>query len=236
MSVFQFKQFSISHHQSTMKVGTDAVLLGSWISINRDCRQILDIGCGCGIIALMLAQRSNARIIGIDIDKSSIDEATKNAQKSSWGGRINFRQTSIQDFCVLPNKNNFDLIVSNPPFFEKSLKSPVEKRNLSRHTDTLSFEELIVSADYCLSENGCFAVIIPVKSVQKIENLALLHGFFCSKKMGIHPYSNQPANRVLLLFFRQKTKIQTEMLVVRDTDNNYTEIYRQLTKEYYLQF
>ena len=234
MSIFQFKQFSISHHRSTMKVGTDAVLLGSWVAINGDCRQILDIGCGCGIIALMLAQRSNTTITGIDIDKSSIDEATENAQNSIWKERLSFQQVSVQDFCIQQNKNQFDLIVSNPPFFEKSLKSPVEKRNLSRHTDTLSFEELLISVDYCLSQKGRFAVIIPAESAQKIENLALSHGLFCSQKMGIHAYPNQPANRVMLVFSRQEIQTQTEMLIIRDTDNSYTDGYRELTKEFYL--
>ena len=236
MSIFRFKQFSISHHRSTMKVGTDAVLLGSWVAVNEDCRQILDIGCGCGIIALMLAQRSNATVTGIDIDKSSIDEATENAQNSPWKKRISFQNISVQDFCIPQNKNNFDLIVSNPPFFEKSLKSPIEKRNLSRHTDTLSFEELIVSAEYCLSQKGFFAVIIPAESAQKIENLALLHGLFCSRKMEIHAYPNQPTNRVMLVFSRQEIQIQTEKLVIRDTENEYTNAYQQLTKDFYLQF
>ena len=236
MSIFQFKQFSISHHRSTMKVGTDAVLLGSWVAVNEDCRQILDIGCGCGIIALMLAQRSNATITGIDIDKSSIDEAAENAQNSPWKERINFQNISVQDFCIPQNKNNFDLIVSNPPFFEKSLKSPIEKRNLSRHTDTLSFEELIVSADYCLSQKGHFAVIIPAESSQKIENLAFSHGLFCFQKMKIHAYPNQPANRTMLVFSRQEAQIQIEMLIIRDADNSYTDGYRELAKWFYLQF
>ena len=217
-----------------MKVGTDAVLLGASAPIPADCRQILDIGCGCGIIALMLAQRSNASIIGIDIDKLSVEEATKNAQNSPWKEKLTFRHVSIQDFCVSQNKQSFDLIVSNPPFFEDSLKSPFEKRNLSRHTDTLSLEELLFSADYCLSDSGCFAVILPIDKLKKMMNLCLKYNLFCDFILEIQPISSKSTNRIILIFSRQKTTTQTKTLILRNTDNEYTNEYRQLTKDFLL--
>lgn len=128
-SAFRFKQFEINHEKSTLKVGTDAVLLGAWTPIPAPCGRILDIGSGCGVITLMLAQRSNAQITGVDIDKPSIEEAAENANNSLWKNRINFINCSIQDFCTAEHQNNFDLIVSNPPFFVDSLKSPVHSRS-----------------------------------------------------------------------------------------------------------
>ena len=103
-------------------------------------------------------------------------------------------------------------------------------------SDTLSFEELLISVNYCLSQKGRFAVIIPAEAAQKIENFALSHGLFCFRKMEIHAYPNQPANRVMLVFSRQEIQIQTEKLVIRDTENEYTNAYQQLTKDFYLQF
>ena len=234
MSVFRFKQFSVFHSQSTMKVGTDAVLLGINAPIPENCQQILDIGCGCGIIALVLAQRSNASIIGIDIDKSSVEEAEKNTQNSPWKERLTFQHSSIQDFCISENKQFFDLIVSNPPFFEDSLKSPFEKRNLSRHTDTLSLEELLSSADYCLSDKGYFVVILPADKLRKMTNICLKYNLFCTDILEIQPISSKPTNRIILIFSRQKTTTQTKTLILRNADNEYTNEYRQLTKDFLL--
>lgn len=236
MSVFRFKQFSVNHNRSTMKVGTDAVLLGAWTPIVKDCKQILEIGCGCGVISLMLAQRSLAIITGIDVDKSSVEEAIQNADNSSWAKRIIFQHISAQEFCSPENKQRFDLIVSNPPFFENSLKSPFEKRNLSRHTDTLSLEELAFSVDYCLSETGYFAIILPVVNSGKIMKLCKRHNLFCNNILNIQPFSSKPINRLILFFSHQKHTLKTENLSIRSLNGNYSEDYKQLTKDFYLQF
>ena len=219
-----------------MKVGTDAVFLGAWTPVKKDCNRILEIGCGCGVISLMLAQRSNATIIAIDIDKSSVEEATQNADNSPWKERISFQHISAQTFCISQNKQKFDLIVSNPPFFEDLLKSPSEKRNLSRHTDTLSFEDLVFSADYCLSEKGCFALIFPAENAERIIGFCKKHNLLCINKLQIRPSLPHPANRVILLFSHQKQKIKTENLAIRDLEGIYSEEYKQLTKDFYLIF
>jgi tRNA1Val (adenine37-N6)-methyltransferase len=234
MSSFRFKQFEINHDKSTFKVGTDAVLLGAWTPIPMPCKHILDIGCGCGVIALMLAQRSNAQITGVDIDKQSVEEAAENANKSLWKDRINFINLSIQDFCTAEHKNNFDLIVSNPPFFVDSLKSPVYKRNISRHTDTLPFEELIFSVDYCLSSSGGFAIIIPLSAKDAILTLCKHKGLFCTNILQIQPLENKPVNRVILLFSRKEKELHTENLIIRNATAECTEMYRFLTKDFYL--
>ena len=219
-----------------MKVGTDAVLLGAWTPIKENCKQILDIGCGCGVISLMLAQRSSSRITGIDIDRSSIEESNENAGNSPWKNEIKFENVSVQEFCVAENKQRFDLIVSNPPFFEDSLKSPFEKRNLSRHTDTLSFEELAYCINYCLSDFGSSAVILPVIESERIITSCSNYSLFCNHILSIRPFHSKPANRVILLFSRQRQALKTENLVIRDPEGNYSEEYRQLTRDFYLYF
>ena len=236
MSLFRFKQFEINHDKSTLKMGTDAVLLGAWTPIPEKCHHILDIGSGCGVITLMLAQRSNANVMGVDIDKLSVDEAIENANKSPYKNRIEFINMSIQDFCTSQRKNNFDLIVSNPPFFVDSLKSPVYKRNIGRHTDTLPFEELILAVNYCLSSFGLFAIIIPLTTKDIIQTLCKNQGLFCTNILQIQPLENKPVNRVIMLFSREEKSLQIENLIIRDADMKYTHSYQLLTKDFYLKF
>jgi tRNA1Val (adenine37-N6)-methyltransferase len=236
MSVFRFKQFEIAHDKSAFKIGTDAVLLGSWTPIPENCKYILDIGSGCGIVSFMLAQRSNAAVTGIDIDESSVEEATENANKSPWKNRINFRHISVQNFCTLKYTPVFDLIVSNPPFFVNSLKSPVPARNISRHTDTLSFEDLILSVNHCLSIAGLFAIIIPVTITETVQEQCKNQRLYCTAILEVFPTEYKPANRNILLFAREEKQKQIQKLVVRNPFNEYTNTYRLLTKEFHLNF
>ncbi|MDR2408025.1 MAG: methyltransferase domain-containing protein [Bacteroidales bacterium] len=236
MSVFRCKQFEIAHDKSAFKVGTDAVLLGAWVSVPKKCKYILDIGSGCGIVSLMLAQRSDAMITGVDIDKDSIEEAIENADKSPWKNRITFKHTSVQKFCTPEYKHAFDLIVSNPPFFADALKSPLHTRNISRHTDTLLFEDLILSVNYCLSISGIFAIIIPVTVTKIIQEQCKNQGLFCTAILQIQPKDNKAANRNILLFAHEEKQIQIQNLIIRNSSNEYTNTYRSLTKEFYLDF
>ena len=235
MLSFQFKQFAIQHDKSSMKVGTDAVLLGAWTDI-KNSSHILDIGSGSGIISLMMAQRADAHIIGVDIDFPSVKEARQNAENSAWKNRIQFHCTSIQQFCTEENRDSFDLIVSNPPFFVNSLKSPVENRNRSRHTDTLNFTDLVNAVLHCLAENGSFAVILPYIYGEQMDNLYRQNDLFCYRKLQICPKEGKKVNRVLLQFKRKKESFQQENLIIRNISNCYTDSYMELTKEFYLHF
>jgi tRNA1Val (adenine37-N6)-methyltransferase len=236
MSVFRFKQFDVAHDKSTLKVGTDSVLLGSWVPIPEKCKRILDIGSGCGIIALMLAQRSAAMITGVDIDKNSVEESLENAHNSPWKNRINFTHISIQNFCTSDHKQAFDLIVSNPPYFTNSLKSPVHRRNISRHTDILSFEDLIFSVDYCLSASGIFAIIIPATITKTIQKQCENKRLFCWTILQVQPFEHKPANRNILLFSQEKKQVQIHKLIIRNSLNEYTNDYRSLTKDFHPHF
>ncbi|MCL1849891.1 MAG: methyltransferase, partial [Bacteroidetes bacterium] len=164
--MFRFKQFSVSHSESTMKVGTDAVLLGAWMPVPENCKTVLDIGSGCGVISLMLAQRTDAKIIGVDIDEKSVKEAQRNAEISPWKDDVQFIHENIVDFAQKTTQK-FDMIVSNPPFFENSLKSPEISKNISKHNVTLSLNELIDAVEIFLSENGRFGVILPIEAAEK---------------------------------------------------------------------
>jgi len=231
---FRFKQFSVSDDKSAMKVGTDAVLLGVSTDICK-AGTILDVGTGCGVIALILAQRSDVKIEAIDIDKSSIEDAMDNFNKSPWSGRLKAFHTSLQDYAN-ESKFAYDLIVSNPPFFENSLESPDVKKKLSKHSDTLSHSELITSVARLLSPNGKFEVILPFTEREKFVNLALIENLFCSREILISPKMGKNPNRIILQFNREKSKRKILELMVRNQDNSFTEEYISLTKDFYLNF
>jgi len=227
--MFHFKQFSINHSQSTMKVGTDAVLLGAWMPVPDGCRNILDMGCGCGVISLMLAQRTNAQILGIDIDEKSVIEAQKNAENSPWKERVVFIHENMQHFAQKTTQK-FDVIVSNPPFFENSLKSPKKNNNLSKHNDSLTFDDIVVVVDKLLAENGCFGVIFPPDAAEKFEKLAILKSLYPTKKLFISPIPSKKVNRILTSFERKLHICEENKLTIRDS--GYTNEYYQLVCKY----
>jgi len=214
-----------------MKVSTDAVLLGAWMPVPKNCRNILEIGAGCGIVSLMLAQRTEAKIMGIDIDEKSVKEAQKNAENSPWNNSVQFLHEKVQDF-VQKTTQKFDVIVSNPPFFENSLKSPEASKNISKHNDTLPLQTLISTAGTLLAESGRFGVILPLVAAEKIEILALKNRLYATKKTHIYPTPSKKANRILMLFEREKKDCKEDKLIIRD--NGYTNEYKQLVKEYLL--
>ncbi|MBO7201174.1 MAG: methyltransferase [Bacteroidales bacterium] len=233
--MFHFKQFSVEDSSSPMKVGTDAVLLGAWTpSLNCADISILDIGTGCGVIALMLAQRiSNANIQAIDIDSGACYNAKENFSNSIWRNRLNIHECSIQSFCESTN-SKFNIIVSNPPFFEESLKSNKTKRNLARHTDSLPFQTMIKSVDYLMNENGMFACILPFNEGNKFIDLAKTYNLFCTKKMLVSNKPSQTIKRILFCLSRKEVSlIDTSTLFIRDEDNSYSKEYLNLTKDFY---
>jgi len=230
---FQFKQFSITDENSAMKVGTDAVLLGTWTDLSNS-KKILDVGTGSGVIALMLAQRSEARITAIDIHSESIRDASENIRNSPWHNRLSVLHTSLQNY-VKTSKTQFDLIISNPPFFSNSLKSESENNKLSKHDKELTHEELLSGASKLLDSKGRFCVILPASEAENFKVLALIENLYCSKELEIIPKNNKKPNRLILefTFIRPKKKSKTD-LCIRNSDDSYTEQYIDLTKEFYL--
>lgn len=231
MFEFQFKQFGINHSSSTMKAGTDAVLLGS-MADTTNSHSILDIGTGSGIIALMLAQRSKANVTAIDIHPQSVAQATANFSSSPWHSRLIAVVDSAQEYAE--KDNQFDLIVSNPPYFKNSLKSPTESRNIARHDDTLNFPTLVQCVDRMLTPNGKFSCIIPEIDSTRMIDICAENNLFLSHKIFIHPKPESQANRAILTFTRSKSdSTEISHFVVRNNDNTYSDQYLQITKEFH---
>lgn len=234
MSSFQFKQFNVFHDKSSMKVGTDAVLLGAFIEMG-ETQQILDIGCGSGVIALIAAQKSKAQIRGVDIDKNSVDQSHENFKNSKWAHRLVAEQVSLQRLAEKSGPQ-YDLIISNPPFFENDLKSPTEIRNTARHNDSLSFSDLLSSSRQLLQAQGRLAVVLPFTEGEIFIQLASSHSFFLHRKIVIYPKPSKKANRLVLEFKLQNGLTQREDLIIREENNEYSAHYRHVTKDFYLAF
>ena len=229
MSVFKFKEFSIIQEKSAMKVGTDGVLLGCWVSC-KQANTILDIGCGTGLISLMLAQRNlNSNIIGIEIDEIASKEAQLNVSNSDWQERIKIEHTSLQDFNP---QTQFDLIVSNPPFFDENKAQ--DRRATARHTNSLSFEELIGNAANLLSEKGIFSVIMPEDTEVEFCKIATTHNLYCNRVCNVKGNKTVVVKRVMLEFSFLKTEHITEHLTIETARHQYTDKYIQLCKDFYL--
>lgn len=231
---FKFKQFHIFHDKSSMKVGTDAVLLAALVEMS-ECNSILDIGCGSGVISLMCAQKSKAEISAIDIDQNSVEQAHENFESSKWKSRFTATECSLQEYAKL-SEHKFDLLISNPPFFENALKSPLETRNKARHNDTLSSEDLLTSAHRLLNTHGKLALILPFSEGKEFIKIASSHQFYLQRRVEIQPKASKIANRLVLEFVLSPCETTKENIIIREEGNDYTEEYRCVTKDFYLAF
>ncbi len=231
---FQFKQFTIYQDLAAMKVGTDGVLLGAWANLNN-ATKILDVGTGTGLIALMLAQRNSiAQIDAIEIDKHAYKQALINFTKSPWNDRVN---GILSDFQTYKNPTKYDLIVSNPPYFNNALKNDCSKKSTARHTDSLSYDELIHCAAQLLTDNGLFCVILPANERISFENMAKDNNLFLNKLLNVKPTPNKPFKRVLMEFSFINKKLIEETLIIEEFGRHqYSDAYKQLTKDFYLAF
>jgi len=229
---FHFKHFSLYHHRSTMKVGTDAVLLGRWVEV-RLTDVVLDIGTGCGILPLMLAQKGISQADAVDLDAVSIEEATVNFKASQWRDQLQAYCSDIADFQM---DRKYDLIISNPPFFIRSFKCDADRKNRARHTDvTLSFDALCEAVCRLMDIKGRFAVVLPVNESMDFLKVADSYGLYLSKRMTIIPIEGKEPNRVNLeLQFAQSVVVQEETFVIRGIDNRFTQQYNEFLKDYYL--
>mgnify|MGYP003637055583 CR=1 FL=1 len=233
--MFQFKKFSIEQDRTAMKIGTDGVLLGAWTPIENNPFSILDIGAGTGIIALMLAQRSNAeQIDALEIDEDAYEQATDNFENSPWNDRLFCFHAGLDEFVEEP-EDEYDLIVSNPPFYSEDYKSDNEQRDLARFQDAMPFEDLIEAAALLLSENGIFSVIIPFKEEEKFLALANEYDLFPIKITRVKGAPTSEIKRSLLAFSRNEiANFPIDELIIETARHIYTPEYIELTKEFYL--
>jgi len=231
-NAFYFKQFHIHHDRSTMKVGTDGVLLGAWTSIHA-AQHILDIGTGPGLIALMLAQRSeeNVNIHAIEVDLDAFQEAEENVNESPWKSKISIFHTSLQQY---PTSTKYDLIVSNPPYFVNSLKAPNQKRNLSRHADELPYAVIIDNCKRLLHPNGRLCLILPYSEGIAFRKMAAQNHLHCNQVINVRHNNSKPTERLLMEFSYCSTTSNESELILFNTDGKRTESYHQLVSDFYL--
>jgi len=227
---FKFKNFSIRQDKCAMKVGTDGVLLGAWA---QGGDRILDIGTGTGLIALMMAQRYPASSIdAIDIDSDACNQATENVKTNHYENIIHVSHNSLQNFY---SKSPYDAIICNPPFFINSLKSPDSKKNIARHTETLSYADLFHNIKRLLGENGIFSAIIPKESIEHFLTESYISGIFVHQKCWITTVKGKPEKRVLLSFHKHSYyPFKEAHKILFETDGNKSEWYRKLTDDFYI--
>jgi tRNA1Val (adenine37-N6)-methyltransferase len=230
---FRFKQFSVEDHQSSMRVGSDAVLLGAWADVKNDSR-ILEIGTGCGVISILLAQRSNASIDALDVDQPSIMQAQQNFGNSKWNERLYAIPISLQEFTATSMKK-YDHILTNPPYFRDSLKSPDILKNIAKHENLLSYEDLLHCVSQLLDKTGKLSLILPEKESKIFTTLAGSLDLFQTRILRIKPKTSKPVNRVLMEFsFLPPVSLFSEELCIRNEDNSYSSGYIKFTEPYYL--
>ena len=230
---FQFKQFTINQDRCAMKVGTDGTLLGAWANAPMGPCRILDIGTGTGLVALMMAQRyPESQVVGIDIDRDATIQAKENVDASPYSERITIIN---EDATKIDDKEVFDAIVCNPPYFVDSLTCPESQRTLARHTVTLTYEQLMKTAYKLLNNNGIFSIIIPTENNDAIGSAAALAGFIISRICMIKTTPNKLPKRQLMEF--RKNRIDNfEFIeeVLEIIHNQRSEWYHELTKDFYI--
>ena len=232
---FQFKQFTIEQDRCAMKVGTDGVLLGAWAEV-EGAKRVLDIGTGTGVIALQLAQRTDAdvHIDAVEVDETSAEQARENVARCTWRDRINVHVRSVQDFAKLSRKQ-YDLIVCNPPFFSGGVLSKNNDRNTVRHTIKLPHGDLLMAVKKLLTRDGRFCVILPKIEGMRFREMSEQYGLHCTRTTEVFPKADKTVERLLLRFEREKRPETTDQLVIqREARNDWTEEYQQLTGDFYL--
>ncbi|MEE1233560.1 MAG: methyltransferase [Phocaeicola sp.] len=227
---FKFKQFTVYHDKCAMKVGTDGVLLGAWCAV-AGARRVLDVGTGTGLIALMIAQRSEARITALDVDAAAVEQARENCSASPWAERIDVEQA---DFCSYRSDALFDCIVSNPPYFVEDVHCPDKQRNMARHTAGLTFSSLLERVGVLLSDEGRFSVVLPTMAVADFVYQAMRHQLYLSRRTQVCTKLGVQPKRTLLEFSRVEKTCQESLLTIESEHHKYTPEFVELVKDFYL--
>lgn len=233
---FQFKQFTVQQDRCAMKVSTDACLFGAWAAekintLQLTCRTILDIGAGTGLLSLMLAQKTGAMIDAVELDRAAAYQARENVQASAWGDRIQVIQADIKTYS---SNRKYDLIISNPPFFEKSLLSPDKINNQAKHSQDLTLQQLMQAAGEHLEATGHVAVLLPWSRMDYLVQTAIAEGFNLVAALLVSHSPAHPFFRSCLFLnrFAEQEVIREEMSI--KNENRYTERFTALLEDYYL--
>ena len=236
---FRFKRFTVRQEGAAMKVGTDGVLIGAWAHIRPEDNRCLDIGTGTGLIALMLAQRTEGTdtvIDAVEIDKGSYLQASENTAASEWGGRINLFNLPVQDFTVATD-NKYDHIVANPPYFVDSLLPFGEARSTARHTGSLTYADLLSCVSQLIAPDGIFTVIIPADGEEGFTKTAAESGLNVLRKCIVFTVAGTAPKRVMLELSRILGRVEAVDLAIEAGDGGgYTAEYMELTRDFYMKF
>lgn len=230
---FRFKQFTIHQDKSAMKVSTDACIQGAWTTTPLGNTRVLDIGTGTGLLSLMLAQKNcELSIDAIEFDKAAAEQAEENVAVSAWGNKIN---VICADAVTYSYQYHYELIISNPPFFNNSLLGPTIERNHARHTITLTYQALFDVISKCLAPGGVASVLLPADNVGMWEGILSASNWQVGKKLLVYPRVGAAPNRAVLLC-TQGTSLHTveEHLYIRTAENSYTQEFEELMRPYYL--
>ncbi len=218
-----------------MKVCTDSCLFGAWVANEmeneKSIHRILDIGTGTGLLALMLAQKSRASLMAIDIDGNAALQAQENFKASIWSNRLTAQHLSLQNYHP---QQPFDLIICNPPFFENDLLSPDVNKNTAKHQGVLKLEELFMFIAQALSREGIAAILMPDNLSQKTREIAGLHQLFCFKEMKVRQSPQHAFFRTMLLLSHKKNERLISEMCIKDAEGHYTPEFISLLKDYYL--
>lgn len=239
-SEFRFKQFSVCHERASLPVGMDGVLIGAWADVSR-AQTILDVGTGCGVIALMCAQRNpHADVTAIDIHTPSVEEAAENFCRSQWSSRLYAAQADFEKLSLnnqLVPAPGFDLIISNPPFFNSGLHPDKENARLTaRHTSEFGPATLLSHGTKLLSPTGSIALIAPAEQEEELTTCAVAHGLYMHRICHVYTKSASAPKRVMLQASKIAAPLMESDLIIRATDGNYTDSYRALTGDFYTIF
>lgn len=231
--MFQFKHFTIDDDRCAMKIGTDGVLLGAWTNVENPCL-VLDIGTGSGLIALMIAQRTEkTEILAIDIDEEAVSQAKLNVSKSPWSGRVDVIKCDFNNPHELNNKT-FDLIVSNPPFFTEDTHSDDIQRDKARNADALPIDSLMKNALRLLSDDGILSLIVPAELCSIVIGTAAINSLFLSRRCDVYTKTETPAKRALLEFSKSISPTCHSELCINNLDGTYSSQFQKLTSDFYL--
>lgn len=231
---FTFKQFFVAHDRCAMKVGTDGILLGAWAPIAQ-VKHALDIGTGSGLLALMLAQRTDTRVTldAVELDESAAEQARENVDTSPWAARIQVYQADIQQWQP-PHTRRYELIVSNPPFFAEGVPCATSQREQARYTTTLDHVTLLSCAAECITEEGFFCVVLPVDIGNAFVQRAQTMGWHLRLRTDVAETEMRPPHRVLLAFSPTAGECFSDRLIIRGPEQQYSEGFTALTQDFYL--
>jgi len=234
MRSFKFKQFTIRQDQCAMKVGTDGVLLGAWVFLGHNPNSILDIGAGTGLLSLQMAQRSNAKLIdAIEIEENAYEQCVGNFEESSWADRLFCYHAGLNEF-VEEMDEKYDLIISNPPFYDENVSSGNVSRDIARQNHSLPFVELLEGVSLLLEPEGFFSVIIPNKAESAFIELASTYNLFPDRITRVRGNALSEIKRSLISFRFIQSILAEDELIIEKARHEYTQEYINLTKEFYL--